>query len=140
MRHGKLSEDQRQALRSRILGNGGITNPEWRDAVFLVSRNQIRVQIDFDATKEYAENITSSSSTLVPRILTKNSAKRIKTSKFSSALDIKENALSGILPLSIGMKVTLTVNICTNDGLADGAEGIVRQIVFDEGSVDQTNS
>jgi len=56
MRHGKLSEDQRQALRSRILGNGGITNPEWRDAVFLVSRNQIRVQIDFDATKEYAEN------------------------------------------------------------------------------------
>jgi len=141
MRHGKLSEDQRQALRSKILGDDRIANPEWRDAVFLVSRNQIRVQMNFDATKEYADKmkqfvVYSCAEDTYKKIPLKGSKRR----SFLSASDTKENALSGILPLSIGMKVVLTVNICTNDGLANGVEGILRQIVFDKDSVDRASS
>jgi len=38
------------------------------------------------------------------------------------------------------MKVVFTINICTNDGLANGAQGILRQIVYDRDSVDQAHS
>jgi hypothetical protein len=54
--------------------------------------------------------------------------------------DTKDNAIAGILPLSVGMKVALTVNICTNDGMANGARGILRQIVYDEESAEQSHS
>ncbi|CAG8661878.1 17085_t:CDS:2 [Cetraspora pellucida] len=33
------------------------------------------------------------------------------------------------------MKVTLTVNICIYDNLANGTQGIIRQIVYDENSI-----
>jgi len=65
--------------------------------------------------------------------------KGLKRRSLLSASDTKENILSGILPLAIGMKLILTFNVCTNDGLANG-EGILRQIVFDEDSVDRANS
>jgi hypothetical protein len=38
------------------------------------------------------------------------------------------------------MKVVLTVNICTNDGLANGAQGILRQIVYNPDSIDTQSS
>ena len=60
--------------------------------------------------------------------------------KFSSAPDTKDNARCGILPLSIGMKIVLTLNICTNDGLANGAQGILQQIVYNEEFVDKSSA
>jgi len=60
--------------------------------------------------------------------------------RFLSTPNIKENALCGILPLSIGMKVVLTVNICTDDGLANGAQGILRKIVYNRDSIDHSAS
>ena len=59
---------------------------------------------------------------------------------FLSTPDTKENSLAGILPLSIGMKVVLTVNVCTNDGLANGAQGILRQIVYGQDTIDRSCS
>lgn len=56
-----------------------------------------------------------------------NSIKR----KFLSISDTKSNALCGILPLSIGMKLALTVNIYVRDGMTNGAQGILQKIVYD---------
>lgn len=141
MRKGQLSEMQRQALRSRILGDDRIATQEWKDAVFLVSRNQIRVQINFDATLEHANEVDQH----VIYSCAEDTYKKIPLQgrlrkSFLSAPDTKENSLCGILPLSIGMKIVFTVNVCTQDGLANGAQGILRQIVYDQDSIDRPSS
>lgn len=59
--------------------------------------------------------------------------------KFLSVSDTKSNPLCGILPLSIGMKIALTVNICTNDGMVNGAQGILRNIIYNSESSIQEN-
>jgi len=124
-------------LRSRFLGDSRVNSKEWKDAVFLVTRNEVRVQLNFDVTKEHARDreqplIFSCAENYYHRkFITGNN--RLK---FLSAPDTKENVLSGILPLSLGMKVVLTVNICVPDGLANGAQGTLRQIVYDKDSVD----
>lgn len=132
MRHGHLTELQRQALRFRILGDVRVATREWKDAVFLVSRNQLRVQMNFDATREHANDanqpiIYSCAEDAYKKVLLRGRHRR----SFLSAADTKENTLCGILPLSIGMKVVFTINVCTKDGLANGAEGILRQVVYD---------
>lgn len=141
MRQGHLTEAQRQTLRSKILGNDVVAMPEWRNAIFLVQRNQLRVQLNFDATREYANDnhqpiIYCCAEDSYKKVLLQGTQRRI----FLSASDTKENALCGILPLSIGMKVALTVNFFTKDGLANGAQGILRQVIYDQESIDYTNS
>jgi len=141
MREGSLTEEQREALRSRILGDSRVNTQEWKDAVFLVTRNELRVQLNFEVTKEYARNhgqllfFSCAEDYYHRKLITGNNRLR-----FLSAADIKDNVLSGILPLSIGMKVVLTVNICVPDGLANGAQGILRQIVYDKNSIDHSSS
>ncbi|CAG8696211.1 1394_t:CDS:10 [Cetraspora pellucida] len=56
--------------------------------------------------------------------------------KFLSMSDMKDNALCGILPLSINMKVVITVNICANDNLANGLQSILQKIVYDKDFID----
>src|SRR5215212_6697577 len=114
MRGGHLTEDQRAALRSRILGDDRIKTQEWKDAAFLVSRNDVRIQLNFNAAKEHAQDlqqpvIYSCAQDSYRRTPLTGSNRR----RFLSTPDAKENALCGILLLSIGMKVALTVNICT---------------------------
>jgi len=141
LREGRLTEEHRAILRSRILGDDRVKSPEWKDAAIIVTRNELRVQLNFDAVIEYANDhgqpvIYSCAEDTFRRTLLTGSNRR----KFLSAPDTKDNALSGILPLSVGMKVVLTVNICTVDGLANGAQGILRRIVYDDENVDTASS
>jgi len=114
---------------------------EWKDAGFLVSRNQIRVQMNFEVTLEHVKDkiqcvIYSCAEDIYKKVKLKGRIRR----SFLSAPDTKENNLCGILPLSIGMRVVFTINICTNDGIANGAEGILCQIVYDQDSIDRLSS
>jgi len=140
-RKGRLTEDQKNALRSRILGDDRVKNPEWKDASILVTRNEARVQLNFDATVEHAQDLGQP---LIYSCAEDSYRQTILTGyhrqNFLSTPDTKDNALCGILPLSISMKVVLTVNICTADGLANGAQGILRQIVYDKADVDELYS
>ena len=52
----------------------------------------------------------------------------------------QETVLSGVLPLSISVKVALTTNICTNDGLANAAQGVLHQIVYNQDFIDYESS
>ncbi|CAG8540090.1 4603_t:CDS:2, partial [Scutellospora calospora] len=54
MRHGNLTEIQLEALRSRILSNNLIDSREWRNATFLVTKNDLRVWLNLEAVKEHA--------------------------------------------------------------------------------------
>src|SRR5260364_339979 len=136
MRQGTLAETQREALRSRIIGDNQIVSDEWKDATFLVTHNDIRVQLNFDTSKEHANDLSQpliysyAQDTYRQKILTGTNRK-----KFLSASDAQQNALCGILPLFIGMKVILTVNICIHDNLANGTQGIIRQIIYNENSI-----
>ncbi|CAG8647573.1 17845_t:CDS:2 [Cetraspora pellucida] len=115
-----LTEIQILALQSRILNNHKINSQEWKDNTFLITRNNLYVQLNFEVAKEHAYNnnqliIHSCAQDFYnQRILTENNQL-----KFLSVSDIKENALCEILLLSINMKVILIVNICTNDKLAN---------------------
>ncbi|CAG8675821.1 7287_t:CDS:2, partial [Scutellospora calospora] len=84
---------QREALRSRIINDNRIKNNEWKNATFLVTRNDL-------------------------------------------LSDTKENALAGILPLTVRMTVILTVNICICDGLANSSKGIIKQININKDSIE----
>src|SRR3982751_2518036 len=141
MRQGCLTTDQQDAIRSRILGDNHINTDEWMDAAFLVTRNETRVQMNFDATRQHASN---NNQPIIYSCAIDKYRKIPLTGQhrhaFLSTPDTKENSLAGILALSIGMKVVLTVNICTNDGLANGAQGILRQIVYDQDAIDHTCS
>ena len=141
MRQGCLTNDQQDVLRSRILGDDRIDTDEWRDASFLVARNEVRVQINFDAARQHASDsrqpiIYSCAVDTYRKIPLTGRHRRA----FLSTPDTKENSLAGILPLSIGMKVVLTINVCTNDGLANGAQGILRKIVYDQDAIDHSCS
>jgi hypothetical protein len=134
-------ENQRVALRSRILGDDCVNSLEWKDASFLVTRNEVRVLLNFYATIEHARNlghlvIYSCAEGSYRHTLLTGRGRR----KFLSSPDTKDNTLCGILSLPIGMKIALTVNICTADGLANGAQGILRQIIYDENRVDSSFS
>ncbi|CAG8662930.1 22092_t:CDS:10, partial [Cetraspora pellucida] len=87
--------------------------PDCRNAIFLITRNDLYVQLNFDATREhdYYNN--------QPLI-------------YSCAY----NTRCGILPLSINIKVVITINICANDNLANGLQGILQKIVYDKDSID----
>ena len=129
MRQGCLTTDQQDALRSRILGDNRINTDEWMGASFLVTRNEIRVQINFDATRQHASDshqpiIYSCAVDRYRKIPLTGRHRRA----FWSTPDTKENSLAGTLALSIGMKVVLTVNVCTNDSLANGAQGILGRL------------
>ena len=52
----------------------------------------------------------------------------------------QETVLSGVLPLSISVKVALTTNICTNDGLANAEQGALCQIIYNQNSIDYESS
>lgn len=135
MRRGRLTDDQREALQSRILGDNRINSKQWKDASFLVPRHDLRVQMNFDAAVEHARNaqqpiIFSCAEDSFKRVRQTGRARR----EYLSTSDSKNNPLAGIVPLSIGMKVSLTYNICTNDGLTNGSQGILRQIVCDSDS------
>ncbi|CAG8676525.1 5500_t:CDS:2, partial [Cetraspora pellucida] len=105
MRNGYLTEDQRTALRSRILGNNSINSQEWKNAVFLVTRNNFHVLLNLNATIEYAQQ----NKQLLIYFCTEDSYNRtilirkIQQS-FLSTSDTKDNALCSILPLSINIK------------------------------------
>jgi hypothetical protein len=132
LRHGHLTTIQREVICKRIITENELNSPEWKDAIFLVRRNDLRVQINFEATIKHARNHNQ----LVYYICAEDIYKKKPVTgnirrKFLSVSDTKTNTLCGILPLSIGMKVALTVNICTNDGMANGAQGILREIIYD---------
>ncbi|CAG8552809.1 14739_t:CDS:2 [Cetraspora pellucida] len=141
IRNKDLTESHRSLIQSRILKDNQIIIPEWKDATFLVTRNDIRVQLNFDATREHACHfnqllIYSCAIDFYNRTILN---RKIRL-KFLSTPDINENALCGILPLSIGMKVILTVNICTNDNLANRTQGILQQIIYDMNTIDLHSS
>lgn len=141
IRKGYLPENQRQILRTRILGDDRIATDEWKRSVFLVTRNQLRARLNFEATREYADDqrqliVYSCARDTYNGNPIEGSTRR----RFLSVSDTKENSLCGILPLSIGIKVLITTNICANDGLANGSEGILRQIVYEAGTIDYSSS
>ncbi|CAG8441197.1 2797_t:CDS:2 [Scutellospora calospora] len=141
MHHSNITEIQLEALRSRILSDNLIDSEEWRDVTFLVTKNNLRVQLNLEAVKEYAYDnnqfiiYSYAIDSYNRKILTGNNLL-----KFLSVSDIKKNTLCGILPLSINMKVVLTVNICTNDIMANGSLGILQQIIYDQNSIDYSSS
>ncbi|CAG8665718.1 11576_t:CDS:1, partial [Diversispora eburnea] len=95
-----------------------INSNEWKDAIFLVRRNDLQVQINFDVTIEHAKNYDQLIHYVITEDLYKNKPVHGNIQqKFLSVSDTKSNTLCGILPLSIRMKITLTTNICTNDGM-----------------------
>ncbi|CAG8584117.1 10214_t:CDS:2, partial [Scutellospora calospora] len=85
-----------------------------------VTRNDIRVQLNYDTTIENAQKqnrlliYSCAEDTYCQHPLKGNIRK-----KFLSVSDTRENVLSGILPLFIRMKIILTVNICIGDNLAN---------------------
>ncbi|CAG8821224.1 9194_t:CDS:1, partial [Cetraspora pellucida] len=119
-----------------IIQDEQINNQHLDDATFLVTRNDIRVQLNFDTTVENARKrnkllIYSCAEDTYCRHPLKGNMRK----KFLSVSDTKENALSGILPLFIGMKVILTINICISDNMANGTSGIIKQIIYHENSI-----
>src|SRR4051812_31242005 len=94
------------------LGDDRVKTQEWKDAAFLVSRNNFRVQLNLSAAREHAQDLqqpvvySCARDSYLRKPLTGSNRQR-----FLSTPDVNENALCGILPLSIGMKVSLTVNI-----------------------------
>jgi hypothetical protein len=136
MRDGKLTQEQREILRSRIIGDDQVAMREWRQAVFIVTKNDERVQLNLEAAKEHAHDLQQ----IIYYSCAEDTYQRHplhgrRRLHFLSASDTKENSLCGILPLTIGMKATITVNICIKDGLANGTEGIIRQIIYEKDSV-----
>ncbi|CAG8567341.1 16175_t:CDS:2 [Cetraspora pellucida] len=111
-------ENQISALQSRVLENNRINSYEWKNVTFLITRNDLYIQLNFNATKEHAYDNNHhviyfcAQDSYNKRILTRNNHL-----KFLSTPDTKENTLCSILPLSINMNVVLTTNICTNDNL-----------------------
>ncbi|CAG8460920.1 5301_t:CDS:2 [Cetraspora pellucida] len=91
-----------------------------KNATFLVTRNDLYVQINFEATREYAYYnnqpliYSCTQDSYNHNILTENNSLR-----FLATSDTKDNAVCGILPLFINMKVVITINICANDNLAN---------------------
>ncbi|CAG8715462.1 7039_t:CDS:10, partial [Cetraspora pellucida] len=134
---GNLTKFQKSALRSKILGDNTISSIDWRDAIFLVPRNDLYVQLNFDATKEHAYyNNQPLIYSYAQDSYNRNILTRNIRNKFLSTPDTKDNALCGILPLSINMKVVITVNVCTNNNLANSSQEILREIVYDDNSVE----
>ncbi|CAG8528287.1 24356_t:CDS:2 [Cetraspora pellucida] len=110
--------------------------PEWKNPVFLVRRNDLQIQINLEATIKHAKYNNQP----VYYICTKDTYKDRSLhgnirQKFLSVSDTKSNTLCGILPLSIGMKLALTINICMHDGMVNRAQGILRKIVYDSTSM-----
>ncbi|CAG8467699.1 10788_t:CDS:10, partial [Scutellospora calospora] len=102
---------------------------------------EIQLELNLEAVKEHAYDnnqfiiYSCVMDSYNRKILTRNNH-----IKFLSVSNIKENILCRILSLSINMKVVLTVNICTNDNMANGLLEIFQQIVYDQNSIDYSSS
>lgn len=141
MRNGRLTQEQREALQTKIIGDDQIAHGDWKNAAFIVTRNEERILINFDATKEHAHDAQQSVIySCAEDIRGGGLLTGRKRLKYLSVSDVKKNELCGILPLSIGMEVVITINICVNDSLANGTLGILRKIVYENKSVDHTCS
>ncbi|CAG8771236.1 5176_t:CDS:2, partial [Cetraspora pellucida] len=129
-----------ETLCSHVITRNDINLPEWKNATFLVRRNDLRIQINFEAAINYARDHNQ----LIHFICAEDTYKNRPVCgnirrKYLSVMDTKSNALCGILPLSIGMKIAITTNICISDGMVNGAQGILRKIVYDTTSTMEEN-
>ncbi|RHZ73194.1 hypothetical protein Glove_232g136 [Diversispora epigaea] len=98
-------EEQKSAIQSRILSDDQINILEWKNDTFFVTRNDICVQLNFDATKEYIHNLKQ----LLVYSCAIDSYDRVTLTgknclKFLSTYDTNENALCNILSLFIDYK------------------------------------
>ncbi|CAG8717190.1 1585_t:CDS:2 [Cetraspora pellucida] len=120
LHHDHLTPIQHETLYDHIIIENEINSPKWDNA------------INFEAAIEHAKTHNQPIYYICADDKYKN--KPVDGSirqRFLSLSDAKSNLLCGILPLSIGIKVALTVNICTNNGMVNGAQGVLRNIVYD---------
>ena len=122
-------------LKRRILSVNQIKYVEWLTMPIIVSRNNLRLQINnlkiFAYAKYYNKKVYLVNSKDTVSI--KGKFSQINNFLFQELVnldDMKTSGLSTLLYLVQGSKYLLTTNICTELGLVNGSECILKSILL----------
>src|SRR5215469_11169419 len=98
MRDGRLNDHHRDMIQQRVITGNEIASEDWKEAVFLVARNDLRVQLNFEGAMEHAaKHCQIAYFCLSYDTYRKQEVPRLWKERFWSVSDTGTNSLSGIL-------------------------------------------
>ncbi|KAI0310392.1 hypothetical protein OF83DRAFT_1047564, partial [Amylostereum chailletii] len=143
LRQGIVTEGQVKMLKGLVLGNGSeqvdFRRGPWKDAVLITPRHAIRTRWNGAAVEQHSQKTgvqifeIPSKDTVQGRSLTMRERLAVACRREKKGRNRNEiRGLPTTVEIAVGMKVMVTLNVDTELDIANGARGMIEEIVFED--------